>query len=1337
MKTAWLPLLLASVAHSLVAADFNKQIRPLLSEYCLKCHSAEKHKGDLDLERFSSLGEIKRHPKVWQSVLEQVASKEMPPKDQPQLGETDRKKLLGWVAGTLEEIARANAGDPGPVVLRRLSNAEYTYTIRDLTGVQSLDPAREFPVDGAAGEGFMNVGNALVMSPSLLTKYLDAAKSVASHAVLTPDGFRFSPNTTRRDWTEELLTEIREFYRQFTDPSGGDKVNLQGIVFETNEGGRLPLERYLTALLEPRKTNGLNARYLKTLSAALSKGESSFLLDPLRGRWRQANAEAVPFLVAGITNWQKALWKFNSVGHMGRAGGPKSWLEAVTPIASKQEVRFNLAAPKEGEEIKVQLVTGAAGDGNDHDFAVWKEPRLVGRGRPDLLVRDVPEVTRNLTARRQKIFNDVPLYLAAAAEAASAPTTSDLAALSQKHHVEADALEAWLDYLGVGSGDAAKIDSLLTNVIKSASGQDFINGWGSSETPLILANSSDQNVRIPGNANARSVVMHPSQKLQIAAGWRSPLAGSVRVETRVRHAHPECGNGVTWSLELRRGATRRRLAAGAVNGPKEEEPAPVENLQVRPGDLISILIGPRDGNHSCDLTGVDLIIAGGGREWNLAADVSPNILAGNPHADRFGNESIWNFYTEPDKGGEAGVVIPPGSLLAKWESTADASEKKTLAAAVQKLLTAARPADSESPDAKLHRQLSSLGGPLFTGLIRTAIREAAGKSTGPASISVQAPSVIEVSLPSDIAAGCEFVVTGELDPQRGAEGSVQMQTLTKEAPAENDSAIASVSIVANEGSRARQRIERDMEEFRQLFPAALCYPKIVPVDEVVTLTLFHREDDHLIRLMLDEAQTARLNRLWDELHFVSQDALTLVDAYEQISQYATQDAPEMVKALAPMRASIMARADGYRQSLVAAEPRQLRAVLEFADLAYRRPLASAEREELRALYDKLRHQELPHEDALRLTLARVFVAPAFLYHAETPGPGANSSPVDDWELASRLSYFLWSSMPDAELRKVAASGKLRDPKVLAAQARRMSCDPRVRRMATEFACAWLHVYAFNELGEKSERHFPTFADLRDEMYEETIQFFTDLVRRDGSVLEIINADYTFLNETLAKHYDIPNVSGPEWRRVDGVKKYSRGGILAHATTLAKQSGASRTSPILRGNWLSEVILGEKLPRPPKDVPQLPEDEATETLTVRQLTEKHSSDPRCAGCHQRIDAFGFSLESFDAIGRQRDKDLGGRPIDARATTMDGASLEGIDGLRNYLLTKRRDAFEKQFCRKLLGYALGRGIQLSDEPLLKEMRAQLRKEKYRLSAAINMVVKSRQFREIRGRETAVDE
>jgi hypothetical protein len=537
-------------------------------------------------------------------------------------------------------------------------------------------------------------------------------------------------------------------------------------------------------------------------------------------------------------------------------------------------------------------------------------------------------------------------------------------------------------------------------------------------------------------------------------------------------------------------------------------------------------------------------------------------------------------------------------------------------------------------------------------------------------------------------------------------------------------------VVVNEGSAARKRVEATLDEFRQMFPASLCYTKIVPVDEVVTLTLFHREDNHLSRLILNEKQKARLDRMWSELRYVSRDSLTLVDAFEQIWQYATQDADP--SKFEPLRKPIQDRAAAFRQLLVDSEPQHVKAVLEFADRAYRRPLTDAEKTLLSDLYRQLRQQELPHEDSIRLMLTRVLVSPAFLYRGEKPPPGRQAAPVGDYELASRLSYFLWSSMPDAELRAAAAAGKLRIPAGLQAQARRMLRDGRARRLSTEFGAAWLHLHDFDSFDEKSERHFPEFHDLRGPMYEETVRFFNDMFQNNGSVLGLLNANHTFLNEAMAKHYGIPGVTGADWRRVDGIQKYSRGGVISQASVLSKQSGASRTSPILRGNWIMEVLLGEKLPRPPKDVPELPVDEAAETLSVRELTERHTSDLRCSGCHARIDPFGYTLERFDAIGRLRDRDLGNRPINDRAKVKDGVELNGFEGLRDYLLTKGRDSFLRQFSRKLLGYSLGRAVQLSDEPFLQAMRERLQTEDYRVGVAIDMIVASRQFREIRGRD-----
>ena len=1418
MKAALLPTIsLVAVAQFAAGAslsslerDYSRQAQPILKQYCLGCHSTEKHKGDLDLERFTSLSEVMKHTKVWQGVVEQIALGEMPPKEKPQPSVAEKERLQQWVNAALDAAAQARAGDPGPVVLRRLNNAEYKYTIRDLTGVASLDPAKEFPVDSASGEGFMNVGNSLVMSPSLVTKYLDAAKDVAAHAVLLPDGIAFSPSTSQRDWAEERLAAIRAFYGRFSVPGGGSAVNLQGIKFDTKDGGVLPLEKYLTATLAERDAlksrrksimdvagaHGLNAKYLGALWQALNDSKSSLVLDEVRAQWRTAKQGDAAALTKTIAQWQQTLWRFTQVGHIGKRDGPAAWQVPVTPLASAREVRMRIPAPAAGKsDVTLYLAASDVGDGNANDFAVWENPRLVAPGRPDLALRDVRAAVESLTTHREKVFSSAAKCLTAAAEVTGSPDKNAVAQLAQTHGVEPAILAAWLNCLGIGAGEA-KVIGHMTAKMESAQSYDFIKGWTGADALSVLGNSSDQHVRIPGNMKPHSVAVHPSPKRRVIIGWRSPVAATLRVEGVVQHAHPECGNGVEWFLELRRGNSRQRLAAGTAQGSKEMKFGPLENLAVQPGDVMSVVVGPRDGNHSCDMTAVDFNLTDGTRIWNLAKDVSPNILAGNPHTDSLGNASVWHFYSELDKGGGAEPVLPTGSLLAKWQSSASVEEKQKLAGELQKLLAGgAAGLTKDAPDAVLYRQMTSLNGPLLKTLL-TAKDSSSGapisKSARPASattnadleigaphhgldpalfgkhptgakvsassLCVRAPSVIEVRLPADLVEGCEFVATGTLHKETGAEGSVQMQVLTTKPAAAPGLAAGVVTeqggkstwsdgerpvisdspIIVMDGSAARKRIEAALDEFRQLFPAALCYTKIVPVDEVVTLTLYYREDDALRRLMLDEKETAHLERLWAELHYTSHDALKLVDAFEQLWQYATQDADP--SAFTPMREPIKQRAEEFKKLLVDTQPKHLDAVLRFADGAYRRPLTDAEKDELRSLYRKLRAEEIPHDQAIRLTMARTLVAPAFLYRAEKPGPSDKAGPVNDWELASRLSYFLWSSAPDAELRAVAASGKLRKPDVLAAQTRRMLQDPRTRRLGTEFACAWLHIYDFDELGEKSDRHFPTFTGLRGAMYEETIRFFTDLFQNDGSVLNILDADYTFLNADLAKHYGITSVkfSGSnDWQRVDGVKKFSRGGILAQATTLAKQSGASRTSPILRGNWLCEVLLGEKLPRPPKGVPQLPEDEATETLTMRQLTEKHSSDPKCIGCHRRIDAYGYSLEAYDAIGRFRERDLGGHPIDVKAKVMDGSEIDGLEGLRRYLLTTRRDAFLKQFCRKLLGYSLGRSVLLSDAPLINEMRGQLKKHDFHITAAIETIVRRKQFREIRGKEMAGEE
>ncbi len=1365
-------LALLSLANGVHAAAlsqeedaFTKSVQPILNEFCVTCHSTEKQKGDLDLERFKTLDQIRRDPSVWEHALEQIRDKEMPPKDKPKPTPEQLQLLTHWMQSTLDAAALSNAGDPGPVVLRRLSNMEYTYSVRDLTGVATLDPAKEFPVDGAAGEGFTNAGAALVMSPSLFGKYLEAAKGVATHAVLTPTGLRFSEGTSSRDWTNEILENIRSFYARHSADGAAVNSVQQGIKMETGAGGRLPLERYLDALQGKAEAGSLSPKYLATLRAAFAQGSPAPVFDNLRAKYTAKTLSA-----ADIEPWQKSLWKLNSIGHLGKVGGPKSWMEPVSPLVATHEVRQKLTPSADGSDLTVYLSTGDAGDGNTEDFGVWENVRLVAPQRPDLPLRHLPAVLQRLALRRADISASVVRCLAAAHEADSSNERTDPMKLAAKHGVESDLLTDWLNLLGLGSAGDAKLGTLLTKKMTGTPDYNFIKGWTGDAALSILANSSDQTVDIPGTMKPRSVAAHPSPKLAAVLAWKSPVEGRLQISGSIQDIHTACGNGVTWTLQVRRGNNRDTLASGTSDANKTIPLGVHQNVRISPGDAVVVVIGPKNGDHSCDATAVELVIKGEGLEWSLASDVSPDILAGNPHADSHGNKNVWHFFGEsPEESFQ--TAVPKDSLIALWRESRDPAAREEIARRFQKLLQSgpSSPA-ADSPDGKMVADLLALNGPLLRSALRnTASGDAGtfseygialnlfgnhpnGPAVGPELLCVKAPSLVAVRIPAQLALGAELVATARLHPESGPDASVQMQVLTSKpgsitglqtsaaatrvengAWTSSNTAVAfNAPVVVQDGSRARDRFEKDFAEFRRIFPIALCYTKIVPSDEVVTLTLFHREDEPLVRLMLDDAEKAKLDRLWEELHFVSQGALTLVDAFEQIWQFSTQDGPDKPngdKRLAPLREPIMQGADAFRKLLVASEPTQLSAAVEFAARAWRRPLTPAENEALRTLYKSLRAQSISHTEAIRMVLARTLVAPAFLYRGEHPGEGSKAAPINAWELATRLSYFLWSGPPDAALLAAAQDGSLLKPEVLAAQSQRMLKDARVRRLATEFGCQWLHVRDVAVLDEKSERHFPTFASIRGALQEEAVLFFTDFFSQNRSVLSLLDADHTYLNGELAAHYGL-EAKGPEWQRVEGLRAMGRGGVLGFGSTLAKQSGASRTSPILRGNWLSEVVLGEKLPRPPKGVPILPE-EAPKGLTERQLIEKHSADPACANCHRRIDPMGFALEGFDAIGRSRTKDSTGLAINTATTLPDGTAINGLAGLRDALLTKRSDDFERQFCRKLLGFALGRSVQLSDKPLLTRMLAQLKSSRHEVGEVIDLIVTSPQFREVRGR------
>lgn len=412
------------------------------------------------------------------------------------------------------------------------------------------------------------------------------------------------------------------------------------------------------------------------------------------------------------------------------------------------------------------------------------------------------------------------------------------------------------------------------------------------------------------------------------------------------------------------------------------------------------------------------------------------------------------------------------------------------------------------------------------------------------------------------------------------------------------------------------------------------------------------------------------------------------------------------------------------------EAKVVKHLLAFAGQAWRRPLTLEEEQQLTALYREGLGQGLDRENAGREVLARVLVSPHFLFKmemspvvAEMPESTAKDQPVTAWELASRLSYFLWSSKPDWELRKVAADGSILKPEVREAQVRRMMRDPKAKAMAKEFMGQWLEFDGFEKHSAVDAKKFPEFTpELRRDMYQETVTFFASLIREDRPVREIVGADYTYLNERLAKFYGVPGVTGGEFQKVS-VSAQHRGGVLGMGSLLTKTSRSHRTSPVLRGNWLLQSVLGTPVPPPPADVPELKE-HGPKPATVREMLEQHRADKACASCHDRIDPLGFALENYDAIGRFRDKDETGLPLDTSAQVKSGTKFVGFDGLRGYL--KTQDAqFTAHFSRKLLGYALGRQVMPSDKQLLKSIVDKMKTGEGHISTAVLTIVNSRQF------------
>lgn len=400
-------------------------------------------------------------------------------------------------------------------------------------------------------------------------------------------------------------------------------------------------------------------------------------------------------------------------------------------------------------------------------------------------------------------------------------------------------------------------------------------------------------------------------------------------------------------------------------------------------------------------------------------------------------------------------------------------------------------------------------------------------------------------------------------------------------------------------------------------------------------------------------------------------------------------------------------------------------LLTHASLAFRRRVTDEDLEPLLALFARKLADGADYEEALRPALQALLVHPSFLFRIEADQPGKSEWRIDDFELATRLSYFLWASMPDRRLLKLADEGKLSDPATLRAETLRMLQDRRSESLSRHFAGQWLGFDDLRDVTQPDAKRFPSFTQsLRVAMYRESVEFFNHLVRANRPATELIHSDYTFANGELARHYGIDGVSGGQLQRV-ALADPNRGGVIGQASILTATSMPLRTSPVKRGKWILDTLLGTPPPPPPPDAGVLPgDDQSTEGLSFRETLEIHRSKASCAGCHEKIDPLGFGLENFDAIGRWRTRDANGDPVDSLAVLPGDISFSSPKELKDLLLSSD-ELFLRNLARKMLAYAVGRPLEYYDEAVVTDLVAKLRKDDLKMQTLVLSIVESPPF------------
>ena len=987
-----------SNAQADLQKQFHETVQPFAAKYCAGCHSGKTPAAQFDIKSYDSLDKVKAEFPRWALVSERLHAKEMPPKPMKAPPQAEMDKVMAFVeAVRAEEIKRA-AGDPGIVLARRLSNAEYGYTIRDLTG-QDLKVARQFPVDPANPAGFDNSGESLTMSPALLTKYLQAARTIADHLVLKPDGFDFASHLVQVDSDRDRYTvgRIMDFYRaQPTD-----------------------FARYFEAAWRYRHRAALgNAKATLASTAGAMKISAKYLP-----------------MVWGILNEK------NAVGPV--ATLQKMWLSMPAPSARVPAARL---AP----QVRAKAV-------QMRDFTV-RIRKHTAMQYTSLKIEGLPGQTQPLQNVRLKAY-------------AAGHRKSDPNALRADNQPPA-ALPQIPKYPGLH--------------------QDATPRWN---TVMAHARAANSDLVYPAGQR--------EQYQKAFDRFASVFPDTFMVTERGRYWPDESED------------KGRFLSAGYHNsgGYYRDDTALMQ--------LILDEKGQREINRLWD-------------EFDYIAD----------HTQRTYTQWFFN---------NAGVVDGLGAE---------------------------------------------------SGLPRPTGRE-----------------------------------------------------------------ITETSVI----NEAR--------------------------DKYVAKALADKKNDPAAA----EAMRLEFKRIDDTLRHVERERK-------------------------------------------ASEPKHLAALVTFAERAYRRPLTASERTSLLAYYKTARTKNrLTHNDAIKDTVVSVLMSPDFLYRfdlsasasgkdglmkAATNAPAKPfvAEPLSSYSLANRLSYFLWSSMPDAELLRHAASGDISNPKVLTAQVRRMLKDPKVKGLATEFTGNWLVFRQFETNNSVDRMRFPSFNDdLREAMFQEPIRMVQDTIANDRSALDLLYGKHTFVNPPLAKHYGMPDVPGDvnNWVRINNADKYGRGGILPMAVFMTQNSPGLRTSPVKRGNWVVQKVLGIRVPPPPPAVPELPNDETKTDRPIREMLAQHRSVPMCAACHSKFDSFGLVFEGFGPVGDARTKDGAGRPVDTSAVFPGEVEAVGVPGLQQFIRDHRQDRFVDNLSRKLLAYGLGRSLQLSDESLVDRLNLHMANNGYRFGALVEAIVLSPQF------------